>query len=118
MEVKYRRFGCLDGIGCVFSLGLLPLLLWFSMRQSPTQLTEQEMILSNGKRIPWDQFTSAKATDMYFKGSASSKGAYMGTRFNLKHAGGTIKFSTNRMDNGREVVQYIYNHVPPHLLNR
>ena len=118
MEVQFKRFGCLDGIGCVFSLGLLPLMLWLAKRQTPVTLTDQEMILNNGKSIPWDQFTSMKATQMYYKARMGSKGAYMGTRFTLKHTNGTLKFGTGRMTNEPAVVQFIMSHLPENIVKR
>jgi hypothetical protein len=118
MEVKFRKWGCLDSVGCVLSLGLLPLFLWLNRRGTPVRLTEEEMILSNGQRIPWNSFTSVKATQMYFKGTRSSKGSYTGTRFNMKHSGGKVNFATSRVENEREVVQFILSHVPRQVVNQ
>ena len=116
IEVKHKRFGCLDAAGCVLSLGLLPVILFFSARSTPKTLTNETMILSNGKSIRWNEFTNAKITHVNFKGSASSKGSYMGTRFDLKYPQGSIKFNTQRLENGVEVVNFITQHLPQQIV--
>ena len=112
IEVKHRPFGCLDAAGCVLSLGFLPLMLFFQRRSTPQTLTNEGMTLSNGKTIRWNEFTDARITHVNFKGSASSKGSYMGTRFDLKHPQGSVKFNTQRLENGVEVVNFITQHLP------
>jgi hypothetical protein len=106
----------MDMAGCVLSLGLLPVIIFFSARSTPKSLTNDAMILSNGKSIRWNEFTSARITNVNFKGSSSSKGTYLGTRYELKYPNGSVKFGTQRLENGVEVVNFINQHLPPQIV--
>lgn len=112
MQIQYMDFGCLEWAGCVFSLGLLPILLWSANKNGPVALDERGMTLKDGRRVEWDQITKVKATDVYVNATASRQGTYAGTRFSIEHGDGSVKFNTGRMVQGRELVSYILAHLP------
>lgn len=118
MDVKLRGLGCLDVAGCFLSLGLLPVMTYLQINSLPKQLNEEALITRHGKAIPWSYFTTAKVTDLYVKGTASSKGSYTGTRFELKYPDGQLKFDTVRVENNTEVVQFINAHLPRNIFVR
>jgi hypothetical protein len=106
MEVQFRPLGCLDYLGCVLSLGFLPLFLWFYRRQLPARLTEEAMVLRSGKEIPWSQFTRAKATKFYYGN------AFIGTRYELWHPTGKVEIGTDKVQNAQAVEQFVLSHLP------
>jgi hypothetical protein len=116
MDVQLRGFACLDVAGCFLSLGLLPIILFLQINSLPKRLTDEALITRSGKSIPWNQFTKATITHHYVKGSASSKGSYTGTRFNLTYPGGKLNFYTMRVANNNEVVQFITSHLPANII--
>ncbi len=118
MDVKVRGAGCLDVLGCFLSLGVLPIMLMMQTRSIPRQVTEEGFVTSSGKSIPWSQFTAAKVTHYYVKASNLSKGSYTGTRFELRHADGTLKFTSSRIINGKEVIDFILSHLPPDIVTQ
>jgi hypothetical protein len=106
-----ERKGCLWTAGGVLSLGLMPLLLRAHERQLPATLTDEEMVLRNGKRIPWSQFTGATGTKVYLEKT------YVGTRWILKHPGGKVVIQTNQIHDPDQVMEFIMSHLPPQALN-
>ena len=111
LEVRTRdRKGCLWLTGNVLSLGVLPLVMRANERQLPAQLTDTEMVLRNGKRIPWGDFTRAESLKVYL-GSA-----YVGTRWVLKHRGGKVMLGTERLEDSDRVMEFILRHLPPQAL--
>src|SRR5690606_25532202 len=112
MEVQYNeRKGCVWVAGAVFSLGLLSLLNRRADRQAPVRLTEDEMVLRNGRRIPWSTFNRVTATDVYL-GSGLSK-RYVRTVYALKYPEGTIRLATDYLRDADRVVDFVLSHVPP-----
>ncbi len=110
MEVKLKPSGCADKLGCVLSFGLLPLLAMSRRKQTPSSLTEQEMILTNGQHIPWSNFTHVQATDVYL-----NRG-FIGTRYVLKHTGGKVAFGTDKIANAEDTVRFIRAHLPAQVV--
>jgi hypothetical protein len=107
LEVRpLERKGCVWMMVSVFSLGFAPMMLRRMERQLPAQLTDTEMVLRNGTRIPWSLFTGASGTRVLFKDT------YIGTRWILKHAGGKVEIPTDKIHNPDEVMQFILNRVP------
>jgi hypothetical protein len=99
--------GCVWVMGAVFSLGLLPLLAGRAARTTPERLTEEEMILRNGTRIPWGQFTGAKATEVFLNRR------YIRTRYVFTYTGGTVALENDRVHDSERVIGYILAHLPP-----
>jgi hypothetical protein len=116
MEVKIRRWGCLESAGCVLSFGVLPLMLFLQINNLPRQLTADALVTRSGKTIRWSEFTKAKITHHYVKATASSRGQYNGTRYELTYPGGILKFYTLRVANNTEVVEFIRTHLPPNVV--
>jgi hypothetical protein len=107
LQVQPReRKGCGWMMAAVFSLGITPLMLRRLDRQLPAQLTDDEMVLRNGRRIPWSQFTDAKGTQVYFEES------YIGTRWILRHTGGRVEIPTDKIHDPEEVMKFILSRIP------
>ena len=107
LEVRMQeRKGCVWLMASVFSLGLVPLLMRRLGAQMPVQLTDDEMVLRNGTRIPWGQFTGASGTKIFFKDT------YIGTRWILKHARGKVEIPTDKIHDPDQVMQFILSRIP------
>ncbi|HEU0300362.1 MAG TPA: hypothetical protein VFR37_12925 [Longimicrobium sp.] len=107
LEVRSQeRKGCLWTSAAVLSLGLGPLIWRRLEAQLPHQLTDDEMVLRNGTRIPWSQFTSARGTRILMNDT------YIGTRWILTHAGGKVQIQTNTIHDADQVMQFILGHLP------
>lgn len=111
MEVKHKKGGCTEQLGCVFSLGLLPLMLAMQRNQMPVTFSDTEMILKNGTRIPWANFTRMTATDVYLNRS------FVRTQYVLNHANGKVAFGSDKIENAQEVVQFMLGHLPRNVVN-
>jgi hypothetical protein len=111
MEVRHKKGGCAEQMGCVFSLGLLPLMLAQQRKQMPISLTEAEMVLKNGTRIPWGNFTRMTATDVYLNR------AFVRTQYALNHTNGKVMFGSDKIENSQEVIQFMLNHLPRNIVN-
>ena len=107
LEVRpQERKGCMWTMLSVFSLGVAPMMLRRHEKQLPWQLTDEEMVLRNGTRIPWSQFTSASGTRVFLQDT------YVGTRWILKHAGGKVQIQTNQIHDADPVMQFILARIP------
>lgn len=106
-----RNKGCMWAATAVLSLGLAPLVVGRYYRQAPRRLTEEEMTLQNGQRLPWSAFTRVTATDIYL-GSGLSK-RYMKTRYVLQHSKGKVDVQTDTLRDADRVIAFILDHVPP-----
>jgi hypothetical protein len=107
LEVQTQeRKGCVWMMTAVFSLGFAPYMLRRHDRQLPWQLTDDEMVLRNGTRIPWSQFTGASGTRVLFGDT------YIGTRWVLRHAGGKVEVQTDKLQNPDAVMQFILARIP------
>lgn len=107
LEVRpQERKGCVWMMASVFSLGFAPMMLRRHERQLPWQLTDEEMVLRNGTRIPWSQFTGASGTKVYFKDT------YIGTRWILQHPGGKVEIQTDKIHDADPVMQFILARIP------
>lgn len=107
MEVRTQeRKGCVWMMASVFSLGLAPLLMRRLEAQLPHQLTDDAMVLRNGTRIPWSQFTGAQGTRVLLNET------YIGTRWILKHSGGKVEIQTDKIQNADQVMQFILSRIP------
>jgi hypothetical protein len=111
MDVRLiEKKGCAWIAASVFSLGLAPLLANRHARQSPVRLTEEEMVLRNGTRIPWDQFSGVTATKVYLNKR------YIRTRYVLKHTRGKVMVENDGMYDADRVIEFVLAHVPPQAL--
>jgi len=107
MEVRLRPTGCAGQAGGCLSFGLLNLVMKSQNRQYPLMLTEDEMILRNGTRIAWRDFTRLKVTDILLNG------AYQHTQYELWHPGGRIHFASHRIEDAEAVAGFVIAHLPP-----
>lgn len=110
MDVELKPRGCVDSLGTVLSLGLLPILQRSKERQLPLRLDEETMTLRDGRQIRWSDFTRLRATDLYYNRRP------IGTLYELWHPGGRIYFDTHRLLNADAVVQFVLSHLPPEVV--
>ena len=111
LEVRTQeRKGCVWTMASVFSLGLAPFFIRRVEQQLPAQLTDDAMVLRNGTRIPWGQFTGTKGTRILLNDT------YIGTRWILTHSGGKVQIQTNTIYDADQVMEFIFNHLPAQAL--
>ncbi len=106
MEVKLKPFGCAERLGCIFSLGLLPIMIWMQRKIAPALVNEQEMVLRNGKHILWTSFTRVKATNVYYKQTQ------VRTHYDLIYNDGKVAFDSDKIVNAQDVIPFILSHLP------
>lgn len=112
LEVRtVEKKGCLMTTASVLSLGVLPLLMRMHYNQLPATLTEDGMVLRNGRHIRWSDFTRVKGTRIFVNQT------YIGTAWVLKHAGGKVQIRTDNLANADEVMQFILSHVPQQAIS-
>jgi hypothetical protein len=109
MDVKIKPLnGCLAIILAVFTLGVAPLAIWISERSWPKKLDEQGLVTRGGMRIAWNEFTKAvKVLTRVTSGSSSTIEHY-----ELSHPKGKVKVVVYRLENGPQVFEYIWTHLP------
>lgn len=112
LEVRpQERKGCVWMMASVFSLGFAPMMVRRHEKQLPRQLTDEEMVLRNGTRIPWSHFTGASGTKVFIHET------YVGTRWILKHAGGKVEIQTDKIHDPDTVMQFILARIPAQQIN-
>lgn len=109
MDVRLAPSGCLNRVGAVLSLGLLPLLQRSQQRQFPAALTDDGMTLRKGTSIPWSAFTRIRVSDLYVQK------VHMNTVYELWHTSGRVHFSARQLEDPQNVVQFILRHLPPQI---
>jgi hypothetical protein len=108
MEIKVKPIsGCLNVILTVFTLGVYPLAAWLNMRNWPKRVDEQGLVTRGGKRIAWSEFTkfTKVITDI-------NRGAAKTEHFELRHAGGKVVVAEYRLENGAQILDHLWNHLP------
>lgn len=111
MEIRLRPGGCAEKLAAVFSFGLSVLVLRSYRRQLPARLTDDSMLLRDGREIPWNRFTRIQATDVYYRR------VFIGTRYQLWYQGGKNEFATNKIEDSQAVVAFVIAHLPPGVVN-
>lgn len=111
MEVHAVKLGgCLLAILGVFTLGVAPLGIWWSMRRWPAWVDDRGVRLKSGVAIGWPQITRVVKVISDVNGTVT-------TRYDLQSAVGVIRVVPDRLHNGEQVLAYILERVPPSAFN-
>ncbi len=111
MEVRAMKLGgCLMVILGVFTLGVAPLGIWWSMRRWPAWVDNQGVRLKSGVTIGWPQITRVVKVVSDVNGTIT-------TRYDLQSALGVVRVVPDRLENGEQVLEFILQRVPPNALN-
>jgi hypothetical protein len=109
MEIKIKPLsGCMAVFLAVFTLGVAPLAIWISERSWPKLVDEQGLVTRGGKRIPWGEFTRiTRVLTRVTRGSSSTVEHY-----ELRASGSKVIVAVYRLENGQQVFDYIWQHLP------
>jgi len=108
MEVKTIPVpGCLQIFLGVFSLGVAPLAGWLSERKWPKLVDEQGIVTRAGTRIAWNEFT--KVTRVITRIGRTSNTT---EHYELKSPKGKVLVVVFRLENGSQVLDYIWQRLP------
>ena len=108
MEIKVKPVsGCLNIILTVFTLGVYPLAAWLTARNWPRSVNEQGLVTRGGKKVAWKDVT--KITKVV---TNINRGAARTEHFELLHAGGKVIVPEYRLENGAQVMEYIWQRLP------
>lgn len=104
--------GCLMIVGGLFSFGVFPLLVWLDRRKYPAAVDDDGMLLRNGTKVPWGEFTRAQITKVHVNGR------YVTDRLDLWHSHGTTKMDYRFVEDAPRVVDFIVRHLPARAVAR
>jgi hypothetical protein len=108
MEIKIKPVpGCLNIILAVLTLGVYPLAAWLTARNWPKSVDEQGLVTRGGKRLPWNEFTKITKVITNINQSAAKTEHY-----ELFHPGGKVIVAEYRLENGAQIMDYIWNRLP------
>lgn len=108
MEVKIKPIpGCMNIVLAILTLGIYPLAGWITTRSWPKSVDEQGLVTRGGARIAWNEFT--KVTKVITKVGGSGPGV---VHYELSHAKGKVVVADYRLENGEQVFNYVWNHLP------
>ena len=108
MEVKIKPVpGCANIFLSVVTLGVYPLMAWLNLWNWPKSVDEQGLVTHSGSRIAWQDFT--KITKVF---TTMNRGAVRTEHYELRHAGSKVIVAEYRLENGAQVVDYIWRHLP------
>jgi hypothetical protein len=109
MDVKIIPLsGCMQLILGIFTLGVAPLAIWLQERKWPKSLDEQGLVTRSGKQIPWNEFTKIERVIT----TAGSGSGVTTERFELQSGQGNVYIVLHRLENGPEVLNYIWERLP------
>lgn len=108
MEVKIIPIsGCVQVVLAVFTLGVAPLAKWIVERNWPRMVDEQGLVTRGGKRIAWNEFS--KVTKVITRiGNTSATTEH----YELRHLKGKVIVTAYRLENGGQVLDYIWQWLP------
>jgi hypothetical protein len=112
MEVRIRRGarGCVYWPVVIMTFGLAAVLLPLGERHFIKEMDETGVLTRGGKRIAWNEFTSVERWQRK-KGSFVISDEYL-----LKSPRGSVSLPTWRTEHAQEAVNYLFQHLPPHLV--
>jgi hypothetical protein len=97
--------GCMQVVLGVFTLGVAPLAMKLQERGWPKVVDEQGLETRGGLRIPWNEFTNIQKVITNVNGTVTE-------RFELHSPQGKVPVVVYRMENGPQVLQYIWERLP------
>ncbi len=108
MEVRIKPIpGCANIFLSFITLGVYPLMAWLNFRNWPKLVDEQGLVTRSGTHIDWRGFT--KITKAF---TTMNRGAVRTEHYELRHAGGKVIVAEYRLENGPQVFEYIWRHLP------
>ncbi len=109
MEVKIKPLsGCMRITLGVLTLGMMPLFAWINERNWPKTIDEQGLVTRKGTRIPWGSFTRIRKVITRMSGSSTA----LSEHYELSHPQGKVIVAAYRLENGDQVLDYVWNHLP------
>ncbi len=107
MDVKIKPLSCCMKVTLgVLTLGLMPLFLWLNSRHWPKHVDEKGLVTYNDTQVDWNAFT--KITKVITRqGSAT-----LSEHYELKYPKGKVVVAPYRLENGDQVMDYIWQHLP------
>jgi hypothetical protein len=108
MDVRIKPLsGCMQIFLGVMTLGVAPLMTWLNERNWPKSLDEQGLVTRGGFQINWNEFT--KITKVITNiGRTGAKTEH----YELRHPKGKVIVAVYRLENGSQVFDYIWGHLP------
>jgi hypothetical protein len=108
MEVKIIPVsGCIQIFLGVVTFGVAPLAGWLNERKWPKSVDEQGLTTLGGTRIAWDEFT--KITKVITRIGQTSNTT---EHYELSGSKGKVVVAPYRLENGAQVFDYIWRHLP------
>lgn len=108
MDVKIKPLsGCMKITLGVLTLGLAPFFLWLNSRNWPKHIDEKGLVTHNDKLHEWFSFT--KIIKVITRGKG---GSVLSEHYELKHPNGKVIVAPYRLENGDQVLDYIWQHLP------
>jgi hypothetical protein len=109
VEVKIIPLsGCMQVVLGVFTLGVAPLAEWITQRSWPRRVDEEGLETRGGKRITWAEFTRATRVLTQVTQGSSSRVEH----FELISPKGKVIVAAYRLEDGAQVMEYIWQHLP------
>ena len=108
MEIKIKPLsGCVQILLGILTLGMAPLMAWLNERHWPKLADEQGRVTRGGTRIAWNEFTKiTKVITNINRGAATTE------HYELRYAKGKVVVAVYRLENGPQVFEYIWQHLP------
>ena len=109
MDVELKPFGCIEKFAILASFGLAGLMLKIHRNQLPRTMTETEMVLRNGTRIPWSTFKRIQVTEIRVHGVP------VGTQYMLWHDRGKVVIMDNKILEPQAVIEFMSRRLPSNI---
>jgi len=116
MEVHLRRepSGCIYWPLTLMTFGLFAVLKTMGERHFIRQMDETGVLTRGGTRINWNEFTSIERWQSKMTRSAAA--APLSDEYLLKSSRGKVSLPLWRAENAQEARDYLFQHLPPSLL--
>lgn len=111
MNVKIAPLSsCMQVFLSVVTLGVFPLMKWLNERRWPKSVDEQGLTTRGGTHIAWNEFTRATnvITNIGRTGAQTE-------HYELNSPKGKVVVAAYRLENGAQVFEYIWQHLPEQI---
>jgi len=109
MDVKIIPLsGCLQVVLAVLTLGVASLAKFIQEKSWPKRVDDQGLTTRGGKQIAWSEFTKMKLVNTYINSSSSPATQH----YELASGKGKVVVAPYRLENGDQVMEYIYTRLP------
>jgi hypothetical protein len=111
MEIKILpASGCVQIFLGVATFGVAPLAGWLNERKWPKAVDEQGLTTRGGTKVAWDDFTEIKKVITRIGQTSTTTEHY-----ELRGAQGKVVVAPYRLENGTQVFDYIWRHLPERI---